>query len=151
MNLFLKRLHSGSNSTIGALYINSVFQCFTCEDKPRKIKIPGRTRIPAGKYQITYRDEGGMVEGYKQRMPWHKGMIWLRDVPGFEWIYIHVGNTHEDTSGCILVGDTARNGYEQGGWVEQSGVAYRRLYEVIYAALDAGENVSIIVQDEPMV
>lgn len=45
MNLFLKRLHSGNNSTIGALYINSVFQCFTCEDEPRKIKIPGRTKL----------------------------------------------------------------------------------------------------------
>lgn len=151
MNLFLKRLHHGDNSTIGALYANGEFQCFTCEDEPREVKVPGKTRIPSGKYQITYRDIGGMVERYKSRMPWHKGMLWLRDVPNFDWIYLHIGNYHTDTDGCILVGDTARNGYDRGGWVEHSTVAYERLYKMISRQLDCGIPVSIVVQDEPVI
>ena len=39
----------------------------------------------------------------------HKGMLWVRDIPGFEYILIHTGNTDEHTSGCLLVGDTQEN------------------------------------------
>ena len=39
----------------------------------------------------------------------HKGMLWVRDVPGFEYILIHTGNTDEHTSGCLIVGDSQEN------------------------------------------
>ena len=39
----------------------------------------------------------------------HKGMLWVRDVPGFEYILIHTGNTDEHTAGCLIVGDSQQN------------------------------------------
>ena len=68
-------------------------------------------------------------------------MLHLKDVPGFEGVMIHVGNTDRDTAGCILVGDMAIASGELG----QSVVAYRRIYGMIANAILAGEPVSITV------
>jgi hypothetical protein len=108
------------------------------------VKVPGETRIPAGTYQIKLRPEGGMNAKYAARFPAdHRGMLWLQDVPGFEWVYIHIGNTDDDTLGCILVGDTANIE----GTLARSEQAYRRIYGTISNAILAGEPVSITVED----
>lgn len=96
MELLLKRLHKTSNSTIGELYVNGVFQCYTLEDVERVVKIKNETAIPKGKYKvvITYSNR------FKRDLPL------LLNVPNFEGVRIHSGNTNHDTEGCILVGLT---------------------------------------------
>jgi len=148
MNLLLQRLHSGPESTVGALYIDGVFHSYTCEDEHRNIKVPGRTRIAAGFYDIVLRAEGGMHGRYDSKFPGlHRGMLWLLDVPGFEWAYIHIGNKHENTSGCILTGADAYTN-DQGGSVGRSTLAYESLYRKIIMAIDRGERIRIDVMDE---
>lgn len=151
MNILLQRFASGDESTLGAMFWSSehgkAFECFTLEDEHREQKVPGETRIPAGIYEIKLRAAGGMHKHYSAKFPWHVGMLWLQDVPGFEWIYIHPGNTDKHTEGCILVGDGAVSNVIGRGSISASQQAYERLYKKIVAALQSGEPVYIHVSD----
>src|SRR3989304_4581521 len=108
MKLSLHRFSSGNESTLGLLHIDGKFECFIIEDEYREVKVKGETRIPSGTYKILLRKEGGFHEKYLTKYPAsHKGMLWLQEVPGFQYILIHVGNTDLDSAGCLLVGDSA--------------------------------------------
>ena len=94
--LTLKRLHRSAKSTIGELYLNGKFQCYTLEDVERPVKIYGATAIKKGTYKvkITFSNR------FKRLLPE------LLEVPEFKGVRIHAGNSPEDTEGCILVGNT---------------------------------------------
>ena len=94
MKLKLTRDIFGNDYTLGKLSINEEFICYTCEDKVRPKKIWGETAIPAGNYQLSLT----WSNRFKKVLPL------LKNVPGFEGIRIHAGNTSADTEGCILVG-----------------------------------------------
>jgi hypothetical protein len=96
MKLHLKRLHKTEFSTIGELTVDGLFQCYTLEDKEREIKIKAETAIPKGTYKVIIT----LSARFKTLLPL------IVDVPGFEGIRIHPGNTNHDTEGCILVGKT---------------------------------------------
>ena len=111
MQLEVVRFSSESDSTNGLLFDitggKRKFLAYTLEDEYRKEKVMHETRIPAGTYEITLRTVGGFTVKYAERYgDMHKGMLWVRNVPGFEYILIHTGNTDEHTSGCLLLGDT---------------------------------------------
>ena len=102
MELEVLRFSSGSDSTNGALFDVSdridgrKFLCYTLEDEQRDKKIKGETRIPAGSYEIRIRRIGGFNERYSKRFgKMHRGMLHIINVPGFEYILIHCGNTDE--------------------------------------------------------
>lgn len=94
MKLFLQRIAQTPEYTIGRLYINDNFFCNTLEDAVREEKIAGKTAIPEGIYNVVVNHS----PKFKRDLPL------LLDVPNFEGIRIHRGNTVKDTSGCILVG-----------------------------------------------
>lgn len=96
MKLLLKRLHRTDVSTIGELYVDGVFECYTLEDIEREVKIKSETAIPKGKYKVMIT----MSNRFKRQMPL------LLNVPNFSGVRIHAGNTNHDTEGCILVGQT---------------------------------------------
>ncbi len=151
MELKLLRISSGDEATLGILFRmvgddSRWFQCYTLEDQHNEPKIPGETRIPAGRYEIKLRNEGGMVKRYKKRFDWHQGMLHLQDVPGFTFIYIHVGNKDDDSEGCILVGDGQISNVVERGQVTSSVLAYRRLYETILGVLSE-DTVWITIED----
>jgi len=147
MEIFLKRFRHGQDSTLGLLSIENEFVCFTCEDQFQAVKIKGETRIPAGRYQVELRTSPSpMNKRYAQRFDFHKGMLWLQDVPGFTWVYIHVGNDDDDTDGCVLLGMDAYQ-TNNGGKVGRSIYAYSQLYPVIVEALEQGQDVYITIED----
>ena len=84
------------NSTIGKMLIDGAFFCYTLEDTIRDTKIAGETAIPYGTYKVIV----NMSNRFKRLMPL------LLNVPNFEGVRIHNGNTKEHTHGCILVGAT---------------------------------------------
>ena len=94
MNLTLKRFWFTDKSTIGCLYIDDIFECFTLEDVVREVKIQNETAIPEGKYQVII----NWSPHFKKVLPR------LVNVPNFEGVLIHTGNFPKDTGGCILVG-----------------------------------------------
>ena len=144
MHLQLARFSTGDESTVGALHIDGEFTCFVLEDTKRIKKVAGETRIPDGLYRIALRNEGGLTRKYAERYgAMHKGMLWLQDVPGFDWVYIHTGNKRGHTEGCLLVGDSLNNNQVADGFVGKSRVAYQRIYPQIAKAIDSGEKVTI--------
>ena len=162
MKLEVLRISSGIDSTSGILFLvenhcNEVdgswverkFLAYTLEDEYRDEKKFGETRIPKGIYKLGLRKEGGYTKKYSKRFPSiHKGMLHVLDVPGFEYILIHCGNTDEHTAGCLLVGDSQENNQiKKDGFIGQSTNAYKRIYPPIAKALEDGEEVTIEYKD----
>lgn len=149
MKLKVLRYNSEADSTNGLLFevndLGNQFLCYTLEDEHRVLKVKGETRIPAGIYNIELRKEGGFHERYTKKYPdIHIGMLHIIDVPGFEFILIHTGNTDEHTSGCLILGDSQENNtIIKDGFVGKSVNAYRRIYPKIAKALKNGESVTI--------
>lgn len=94
------RIAKKPNYTIGKLYIEGQYLCDTLEDAVRPEKIQGKTAIPEGTYQVIM----NMSNRFKKIMPL------LIDVPNYEGVRIHSGNTPEDTEGCILLGKNTKVG-----------------------------------------
>lgn len=94
MKLELRRTVYTDKSTIGELYVDGLFECYTLEDVVRNKKIYGETAIPAGSYHVKITQS----PRFKRELPL------LLNVPGFEGVRIHPGNSAQDTEGCILVG-----------------------------------------------
>lgn len=148
MNINVERLFSDNDSTIGVMSVDGSFKYFTCEDEFRVDKVMHETRIPAGRYQIKLREEGGMIKKYRARYGyWHRGMLHLQDVPGFEYIYIHAGNTDDHTSGCILVGYGANAKRGSAMNISHSRDAYSILAQLVHEAIDRNEDVFITITD----
>ena len=150
MEITLQRYSSNHESTTGLLLIDCDFKCYTLEDEYRTRKVKGETRIPAGRYRITLRDEVGFHHRYLTKFgsEFHTGMLWIRDVPNLEYILLHIGNDDQDTEGCILIGNTINNNQIGKGFLGDSTSAYRQVYPIIRDALIAGEEVWINVLDE---
>ena len=152
-NLELLRFSSGEASTLGALYIcnehGKKFTCFTLEDRHHFEKIPGETRIPAGTYKLELRKEGGFHQKYKKLFPdVHSGMIHVLNVPNYEYILIHCGNTDKNTKGCILVGDTLEQNATKKGFLGASRTSYERVYSEIVKGLNEDSYIKIIDWDD---
>lgn len=142
MKLFVDRFKSNKDTTLGRLYIDHKFECYTLEDEYRDIKVYGETRIPAGIYQVKFRTVGGFHKRYAERFPEiHVGMLQVMDVPNFNYILIHCGNDDDDTNGCLLVGQKIA------GWkLMNSVLAYKSMYKKVSKAL-LKEEVTIEYQD----
>jgi len=155
MILTLYRDSKGTDSTIGRLCIGSNMGehliMFTVEDQQRVKKVAGETRIPAGTYEIGLKRGTPMANRYdnQHHSIGHDGMLHIRDVPWFTDIYIHKGNTHEDSAGCILVNFSCTlDVFNGGGFGGRSTQAYEYLYPKVKRALDSGEKVLITIKDE---
>jgi len=137
MILTVNRYKSTPTATLGRLFIDGVFECYTLEDEFRAVKVRGETRIPAGTYKLALRTEGTTHFQYAKRFPdIHKGMLHVTGVPGFQWILIHIGNTEKDTDGCLLVGEERD---EDKMTILRSTIAYRKMYTKVCKALEAGD------------
>lgn len=121
--MILNRTTFTDTSTIGELFIDGRFNCYTLELSARK-QDSVKNCIPAGKYevQITYSTR------FKKDMPL------LMDVPGYEGIRIHPGNSSVSTEGCILVGMTKEN-----DWIGESVVAFNEVYAIIENKIKQGK------------
>jgi len=152
MKLEVLRVSSESDSSSGLVFDitdGRKFLCYSLEDEYRNEKVKHETRVPAGTYQILLRKEGGFNARYAKKYgDFHKGMLHVQDVPGFQYILIHTGNTDEHTSGCLIVGDSQENNQLlKNGFIGKSVQAYKRIYTPIAEALENGEEVTITYTD----
>ena len=149
MELILKRLYDNHDSTVGHLYINGEPYCMTLEDTYRHEKIDRKTRIPAGRYEIKLRKGSPLAKRYEKKHG-TEGMIWLQDVPNYQYVYMHIGNTERDTEGCILVAESIRQSVASNKIAQSIGNStpiFKKLHKDVIAALNSGNQVNITVMD----
>lgn len=129
MKLELKRIDKQEGCTIGELYVDGEFECYTLEDTVRAdgVKIAGRTAIPEGVYPI--------VISFSNRF--QKLLPLLLHVPNYEGVRIHTGNTAADTEGCILVGRKRLVNS-----IGESRLAFNALFQKIQEAKDVTITIS---------
>ena len=134
MKLQLQRNFKG-DYTIGKLYINNTYFCDTLEDRvrdiPREGKVWGETAIPEGEYKV--------ILNYSPKFKRH--LPRLLDVPYFEGILIHRGNTAADSAGCILVGENKVKGK-----VINSTKYEQELVRLLSDARARGEEIKITIK-----
>lgn len=135
MKLTLKRIALRPTYTIGKLYIDDAYFCDTLEDTVRDTnksgkfdngeqKIKGKTAIPYGIYEIKWT--------YSPRFK--KYTPQLMNVPSFEGIRVHAGNTSADTEGCLILGEN-----KQVGKVLNSRATINKFYPIIKEACSNGK------------
>ncbi|MFN7956822.1 MAG: DUF5675 family protein [Holophagaceae bacterium] len=138
MELRLQRNPSSARATTGTLLVDGQFECYTLEDVVRQLgprgegKVQDETAIPPGTYRV--------IINMSPRLG--KPMMRLLDVPFFDGILIHSGNTEAHTKGCILVGCKLAGDTIAGG---TSTAALAALKAKVQAALDRNEPVQITI------
>lgn len=143
MEIKIDRAWKRDGYTISRIYVNGkLFGCNTLEDTDRglrqdmileeikRIKVYGETAIPSGSYECVYT----YSTRFKKMLPL------LLDVPGFDGIRIHSGNSAKDTLGCILVGKNDKK-----GWISNSRFWTDKLIQSMKVAWDKKEKVTIEV------
>jgi hypothetical protein len=116
MLIEVKRFEFKDTHTVGKMYVDGVYECYTLEDVVRNgTKVLGKTAIPIGTYKLII----DASTRFKQDMP-H-----ILDVPNFTGVRIHSGNTSADTDGCILVGST----WVGKDFIGNSKIAYKKLFD----------------------
>ena len=105
MEIGIDRKWFTSRSTIGELSIDGDFECFTLEDRVVDgTRIEGKGAIPPGRYRVVVTVSDRARRGALWSPSSEHLLPLLLDVPSFDGIRIHAGNTDKDTEGCILVG-----------------------------------------------
>jgi hypothetical protein len=122
MELKIIRKEFTDISTIGDFLIDGVWFSFCLEDMTREsgVKVADKTAIPEGRYRVII----DQSKRFKRAMP-H-----ILDVPGFEGIRIHAGNSAASTSGCVLLGFTKSK-----DWIGESRLAFNQFFDILYMAL----------------
>ncbi len=149
VTLTVLRYSDDGSTTIGLLYLNGFFYCYTLEDTKRDEKIAGITRIPAGRYELDFiRYETELTKKYRKIFPdWFNYHLEIKNVPGFQGIYMHSGGDHEDTNGCLLVSDNL-NISGDNKFLTNSKNTFKRLYTYLSGEIESGTKVRIIIRDE---
>jgi hypothetical protein len=163
--LTVERYDFKSDWTIGRLLLNGVKDGFILEDtfRPDGTKIHGRTAIPFGRFLLDVRQSPKFSKEYlwsdskkilirpaeQSNFPTINDLrphdlLWLSNVPNFQFILIHWGNTSVDTDGCLLVGDSLGIVNNQEA-VINSRKYYKSLYPKIYPLIKAGnQHINIV-------
>jgi len=146
--LTVLRYYDDGQTTLGLMFVNEKFFCYTLEDTYREEKVSGRTRIPSGEYKIDFRkEETPLTLKYRETRDWFKYHIEIRDVPGFTGIYIHSGSNHSHTDGCLLVADSLYAGDDKKS-IFNSRSTFEKIYKTIKPKLEKGEKMRIKIYDE---
>ncbi len=142
MEIELIRKHKNKDCTISDMLVNGAFECYILEDVDRnlfqadpikhiqEVKVHSKTAIPYGRYEV--------IMSYSNRFK--KYLPQLLNVPGFEGIRIHPGNTKDDTEGCLLPGTSFTD-----NMVANSRNAFNTLYKKL-KAVEKKEKIYITIK-----
>lgn len=115
-------------STVGDIFFDGEWVANSLEDTIRNIKVAKHTAIPAGDYKIELRHSNK----FNRLMPF------LLQVPFFEGVMFHWGNSDIDTEGCILTGHYDE---KNPNWISESRKSFENLYSLIEQAVKNKEEL----------
>ena len=118
------------------------------EDTHRDEKVPGGTRIPEGHYKLGINENlSPLTQRYRNRFPWFSHHIEIKEIPNYDKVYVHIGNSHRDTEGCILIADGV-NAASTEKMILQSQKAYERFYKMVLPKINQNEPLTINILNE---
>ncbi|WP_302554927.1 DUF5675 family protein [Leyella stercorea] len=153
MEVKVKRIARRDNYTIGKMYVNGEYVCDTLEDTDRGLtskmsvaqisgmKVHGETAIPTGRYLVDMKTVSPRFGGRPQYQFCKGRLPRLCNVPAYQGVLVHCGNTANDTEGCILVGEN-----KAVGQVLNSTATFRKVYTKLKAADERGEQIYITIE-----
>ncbi len=149
IQMSLLRFHDDGHTTLGLLYINNKFYCYTLEDTYHEIKIANETRIPAGFYTVDFcKEETDLTLKYRQQYSeWFNYHLEIKNVPDFHGIYLHNGGTNKDTAGCVLVSDSFNVSKNQ-TVLTNSKNTFETMYKFLTKHLTSGKKIIISIKNE---
>lgn len=133
------RFYTDTQVTFSLLYVDGVFSCFVLEDAYHAEKIYGKTRIPAGEYQVVLEYSPKFSPRYGHKMLTPQG------VPSFSGVRFHKGNTAADTEGCLLLGLLADITDRK---LQRSHEGYEQFYGLVAPRIERGEECRLLIVDE---
>lgn len=141
--IIVERFDSEKDWTLSEFFIDNIKKGLGVEDEKRSVKVKGETRIPAGIYELGLRQspkfsssyyvdkDGNLSQIKSDRFARAHELIWVKDIPGFEFVLWHWGNTDDDTDGCYIVGSSTSTFNGQKG-VGGSRAKYVEIYPIIW-------------------
>jgi hypothetical protein len=150
--------------TLSRYYINDTLSGFGVEDECRLQKVDGETAVPYGRYELGFRQSPKFsgtfyyhdtlnklitVAEYNtlaDKAGWHThDLIWILNIPNFQYVLLHWGNTDLDTDGCYIVGN--KIGIVKGReGVLESRPNYQKLYPKVYPLIRNGRSIHYYFQ-----
>jgi hypothetical protein len=88
-----------------------------------------------------------LTKKYRNRFNWFSNHIEIKGIPNYDKVYIHIGNSHKDTKGCILIADGVNAGQTE-KMILQSQKAYERFYKNIIPKINQNEPMAINILNE---
>jgi hypothetical protein len=160
--IHIDRFRFASDWTLGKILIDNQLDGYVVEDEIRKVKVKGETAIWEGTYPLGKRfspkfsksfywnGQNLITENEFKQLPLasikhykpHE-LIWIQNVPGFEYILIHWGNTDDDSEGCLIVGSKIGIIKGQEG-VTNSRIYYKKFYEKVFPKITESSTITII-------
>ena len=154
MEILVYRKWKKPDYTVGRLSIDGVTICNTMEDADRGLddgmedwqirnkKIPNRTAIPTGRYEVDMSTVSPRFSQKQFYMDACQGKLpRLKNVKGFEGILLHCGVDHSNSSGCILLGLN-----KQRGKLTDSKETFKKVYALMKEAHNRGESIYITIE-----
>lgn len=149
--IIVHRYPSEADWTLSEFTINGELHGYGVEDEHRDAKVKGETRIPNGLYELDLRHSPKFsrhyfVDGHgylnktrTDRFTQEHQLIWVKDVPNFQFVLWHWGNTDDDTDGCYIVGSSFHTFNGKKG-VSGSRVKYTQIYPLIWQMITGNQS-----------
>ena len=145
MNIVCNRVEVVGNACLGDLYVDGTFFSHTLEDLPREEKLEDETCIPCGEYELGFREVlTPMTKKYRKTRDWFSWHLEIKDIPNYQYVYIHVGNTADNSSGCVLLGQWK---HKEKPFIYNSRVCFKKFYLMVSDHLKQGGKVVYTVND----
>lgn len=141
----LLRVSNDGDSTLGMLYYDEIFCCYTIEDYPSENDLV--CRVPAGIYHIGFSENAALNKEYSSRIRNFQRHLQLTDAPPNYDTILHFGGIGATLKGDIILTDITEIGRGT-QMFQQSKIIFENFYNLVSDQINKGEFMIIKIFDE---